>query len=167
MPCDLFLTETHMNTWWLKAPGGCRPLRSGITPPRRAQPWSGRCNTEPWLSGKVLHFLLYGLQSIWTNGIMDFGFYVAFHYITRVVNGNKKDYGKMKANPADLFFFFSCTLLLIRRCLKLKLAQIFRDPFLPEIDMYSCIWTKLIQPFDCCTGRASYTWQSFINMDSS
>lgn len=38
---------------------------------------------------------------------MDFGFYVAFHYITPIVNGNKIDLGKMKANLADLFFFSS------------------------------------------------------------
>lgn len=76
---------------------------------------------------------------------MDFGFYVAFHYITPIVNGNKIDLGKMKANLADLFFF-PHTLLLIK-CLKLKLAQIFRDPFL-----------------QCCCHRQIYTAVSEQNL---
>lgn len=56
------------------------------------------------LAGQVLPFLLYGLQSLFNNVIIDLGFCVALHCITAIVSGNKTDFRKPKVIPLQFFF---------------------------------------------------------------
>lgn len=77
----------------------------------------------------------------------------------------------------NLHSFSSCTPLLIRRCLKVNLAQIFEyntsfAASLTQIGMNTYWnllkknWLKLTQPLYCWTGRRSHTWLSGGSADS-
>lgn len=173
-PCNLFLAETPVDTWQPEAGSlGCPSCHHSAGDPRRLQDTYGRvelhcgelsCGSADLYSTVALLARLCtscckACKAIWTNGIMDLGFYVALHCIIPIVCGNKIDFRKPKVNLLQFFFLhITANKKLCQSEISSNLqGHCFNIPFcsVVAVDTTSCIWPTLIQPFVCFTGKVS------------